>query len=181
MTSTTTASGSPVDTRYTATVPSAEAEANMPGSPAQVAIALTEPVRALSALIHTVVKSGALGDRAQTRTLLSTEPLIRTWALGSCLGRKRTTLTRSAWPLRVAWTPRMAGSCGEGGGGRVREEALFHSTGRHMGAFTYQRAPQGDAAASAESEEAARGPIGGRGVSVGPDGDKGAGDGGHSV
>lgn len=62
-----------------------------------------------------------------------------------------------------------AGGGGGGGGGRRWQRRVRDARG----------VPQGDTAAGAESEEAARRPVGGGGVSVGANGNERARDGGH--
>lgn len=122
-------------------MPSAEAAAKISGEPGQVARALMEPQWVPEGLVHVGLREGP----DQTRTVWSTEPLMR---VSGCVGRKRTALTRSAWPLRVAWTPRWEGSCRCVRGAYTRET-------RRGGARTrgFQRAMQRPAPNARRPEE----------------------------
>lgn len=92
----------------TAIVPSAEAETKMDGFEVQVARALMEPLWRSMGDVQAAVKREVVGERTQRRTDLSTEP-ERRMSVDDWPGRKRTALTRSVWPLRVAWMPRREG------------------------------------------------------------------------
>lgn len=141
----------------TATTPSAEAAANKVGFCGHMAIAFIEPECTPSTVAASKKPDS---ERRQIRRVLSTEPDRMISSLAGWEGRKRTTLTLSEWPLRVAVTPCRAGSW-------MRQ--LYAWAREDVNVSSYVWIPKGDAPSGGESYGAMRRPVGSCGMAVSAD------------